>query len=512
MTHSSAEPRSDVFALDLKGLVKDFGGVRALDRASLRVRRGTIHGLVGQNGAGKSTLIKILAGIYTPDEGTISVEGGTYAKLEPRQAERLGIQFIHQDRLLVPTFTVGESVFLGQEETFRAGLPLLARRRMERRAADLIRSLFDVELPRGALIGELSTAQRQIVQITRALVHEPSILVFDEPTAALVQREVDSLLSIIRGLRERGITIVYISHYLEEIRRLCDEVTVLRNGVDVATVDPRATTAEAIASLMIARDVGTMFPPRAAACTGPPVLAIEGLTRRGDYTDVNLAVGRGDIVGLTGLLGSGTKALVETLFGLRRADGGRILVNGEAATLSSPVEAARRGIAFVPEDRRRQGAALDLNVRENVTLASLARFSRAGLLDRRAERAAIAALQVKTPGPEAQVRTLSGGNQQKVVLAKWLCRASALFVVDEPTVGVDIGAKAEIYALLRRLASEGSGILLLSSDLDEIVGLCDRVAVMYRGRIVVDRPAGEFSPDLVLGWSNGREEGLLHAG
>jgi ribose transport system ATP-binding protein len=386
---------------------------------------------------------------------------------------------------------------------------------MERRAAELIRSLFDLELPQGALIGELSTAQRQIVQITRALVNEPSILVFDEPTASLVQREAASLFKIIRRLRERGITIVYISHYLEEIRSLCEEVTVLRNGVDVATVDPRAVSAAEIASLMIARDVGVMFPPRSTSL-GASALRVRGLSRRGEYADVDLDVRRGEIVGITGLLGSGAKALVETLFGLRRPDVGNILIDDRPANLKTPFLAARKGVAFVPEDRRRQGVALDMSLRENVTLASLARFSWGGLMDRRAERNAtagqIASLQLKTSGPEALVRTLSGGNQQKAVLAKWLCRASPIYVIDEPTVGVDVGAKAEIYALLRRLAGEGAGILLLSSDLDEIVGLSDRVVVMFRGRVVVDRPARDLTADAVLGWSNGREEELRHAG
>jgi ribose transport system ATP-binding protein len=498
--------RTGDLALSMQDLVKDFGGVRALDRASFALRRAEIHGLVGQNGAGKSTLIKVLAGIYRPDAGRIQIDGQEVHDLHPHRVDRLGIQFIHQDRLLVPSFTVGEAVFLGREH---GSAGLLARRRMEREARELLAEQFGVELPRGALIGELTTAQQQLVQIVRALARSPRVLVFDEPTAALVKREVDRLFTIIERLRAQGITIVYISHYLQEIERLCDRVTVLRNGRDVGTVAPSTTPAREIARMMVARDIEELFPKRNVAL-GAPALAVRGLTRAPNLHDVSLTVHKGEIVGVTGLLGSGVKELVRVLFALDRPDRGTIEIDGAAAPLPRPSAAVGRGLALVPEDRRGQGVALDASVAENITLASLGRFVRGGLVSRAAEHAEarrlIEELRIRTPGPSTRVRDLSGGNQQKVVIAKWLARRSQVYVLDEPTVGVDIGAKVEIYRLIGELVAGGAAVLLVSSDLDELAGIADRILVFYRGGIVKELPAAQASSDLLLAWSTGAAE------
>jgi ribose transport system ATP-binding protein len=483
MTVAKGDP-----VLAMHGMVKTFGGVRALDGANLEVESGSIHGLVGQNGAGKSTLIKILAGIYRPDAGIIRIRGLACHHLTPRQVEHLGIHFIHQDRLLVPTFTVGEAMFLGDEPTI-GPLPFLNRRRMAQRATEILREYFDVRLPGRALISELTPAERQIVQISRALLRDPAILVFDEPTAALVSQEVDRLFDIIRRLQTKGLTTIYISHYLSEIESLCDQVTVLRNGVDVGRISAK-NTAE-IVSLMLNRDIDEMFPKKATTI-GEPVLELKEVSAGRAFTDISLTLHRGEILGLTGLLGSGAKELVKSLFGLIRLKGGAIEIEGEPVKISSPPSAVAKKLALVPEDRRAQGVALQMSIRENVTLASLRKFVRFGFLQLGREKAAaselIGKLAIRTASQNSPVRELSGGNQQKVVLAKWLSRKSALYLLDEPTVGVDVGAKVEIYRLIGELAQQGAGILLLSSDLLELLGIADRILVMYRGRL-----AGEFT-------------------
>jgi len=497
-------------ALELRDIVKHFDGVPALRCASLKVERGTVHGLIGQNGAGKSTLIKILAGIHDADSGTIAVDGVSQALAASDRSSAAGIGFIHQERLLPATFTVAEALWLGDERAIGPkaanGFRLLDVRRMNRDARDALHSHFGVDIPPNRLIGDLSVAEQQIVQITRELVREPHILVFDEPTAALVSREVDRLLQTIDRLRERGLTILYVSHYLNEIAAICDQVTVLRDGVDVAHVDARTTPTEALVTAMI----GTQAEARTEASArmlGEVVLNVRNLSATRRFEDVSFDVRRGEIVGITGLLGSGGKPVVRSLFGLERGVQGEIEVDRKAVRLRRPQDAVREHIAFVPEDRRAHGVAPALSVRENTTLASLARFSRFGLLAQRREtdtvQRLIEELAVRTSSTETPVRHLSGGNQQKVALAKWLSRTSSLYLLDEPTVGVDIGAKAEIYRLLDRLARDGAGVLLFSSDLIELLGVTDRVLVMARGRIVRELVSSEADSQDVLAWATG---------
>lgn len=504
--------------LRLRGIARRFGGALALDGADLTVERGSIHGLVGQNGAGKSTLIKILAGLVAPDAGQIEIDGVAQARLTPHLAERLGLHFIHQDRLLVPTFTVGEALFLGREPRLGRS-PFLDRRALRVRADEILERYFGIRLPHDALISSLTTAEKQIVQITRALLDRPRVLVFDEPTAALVRREVDILFRLIRRLRDDGVTILYISHYLGEIEDICDTVTVLRNGSAAARLPVAKTSAAEIARAMVARDVGDLYPRRQAAIGGA-VLEVEGLGRAGRYRDVNLTLHRGEILGLTGLLGSGAKDLVRSLFGLERPDAGAIRIDGRPAALTSVAAATAAGVALLPEDRRRHGVALDLTLRENISLASLPRLTRAGLVRHRREAAEAGALihrlQIKAPSAEAPVRALSGGNQQKVALAKWLSRHSEIYLLDEPTVGVDIAAKVEIYTLIGELAGRGAGVLLLSSDLPELIGLADRILVMFRGRITGSFRPAETTADALLAEAGGSTspatETLRHAG
>lgn len=498
----------------LSGIVKRFGGAQALSGASLAVKRGTVHGLVGQNGAGKSTLIKLLAGLHQADEGQIEIDGIAYGALTPPQVEHLGIHFIHQDRLLVPTFTVGEALFLGREPRI-AGTPFLDRKLMRQKSAEILDRYFGLRLPNSALIGDLTAAEKQIVQITRALLDGPKVLVFDEPTAALVRREAELLFGLIRRLRDEGITILYISHYLSEIVDLCDTVTVLRNGRDVATLPVAGTSAKDIGTLMVNRDIGELY-PKPQVSLGEPLLQLDRLALADRYADVSLTLHNGEVLGLTGLLGSGAKELVRTLFGLESATAGTVKIHGETVLCPNPAAATAKRLALVPEDRRRDGVALDLSVTENITLASLDRFSRAGLLDRAAEKrqasALIERLQIKTDSADALVRTLSGGNQQKVAIAKWLSRQSEIYLLDEPSVGVDIAAKVEIYTLIGELAERGAGVIVLSSDIEELLGITDRVLVFFRGKISQDFISAETRPEQILAELTGANETLRHAG
>ncbi|SNB79672.1 monosaccharide ABC transporter ATP-binding protein, CUT2 family [Arboricoccus pini] len=490
-------PDEDAY-LSLSGLTKRFGGVQALAGAKLLVRKGEIHGLVGQNGAGKSTMIKILAGLVQADAGQIHIGGRDLADARPRDVEAAGIHFIHQERMLVPDFTVAEALFLGHE--VRLG-PFLARRRMQASAQALMQRYFGRVLPGNRLIAELSTGEQQIVQIVRALLQEPQVLVLDEPTAALVRAEIDHLFEALNRLRAGGMTVVYISHYLSEIEALCDRVTVLRNGQTVATVDPRHTSSREIASLMVARDLNEMFPARVAS-KGRPVLSARALGDGRNFQDVTFTLHAGEVLGLTGLQGSGAKELLRSLFGLDRITSGEVSIEDRPFRARSPREAAAQGVAFVPEDRRHQGAILEMSIAANMTLANLARFSWRGLLRPRLEREVatrmISELAIKAEGPDAVVASLSGGNQQKVVLAKWLTRAAPLYILDEPTLGVDVAAKIEIYELVQRLARDGAAILVLSNDLDELVGITHRILVMYRGRTASSIPAATTSPAALL--------------
>ncbi|RMR12713.1 sugar ABC transporter ATP-binding protein [Pseudomonas amygdali] len=500
MRAAIADVTTATAALHLQGISKRFGATQALDGVNLRVEAGTIHGLVGENGAGKSTLIKVLAGIHRADAGSLSIHGQQFDSFTPRQIEAAGVHFIHQERLLPGSFSVGEALFFGQE--IKRGL-FVDRRAQEREAARLLDDYFAMRLPSGALVRDLDSAQRQILQITRALLAKPQVLVFDEPSVSLVKQEVDRLLAIVRRLRDDGLTIVYISHYLQEIESLCDQVTVLRNGRDVAVVDPALVSTAQIARLMVNRDVGEQY-FRAQTQPGPPVLQLNGLGAGRFYNGVDLSVRSGEVVGLTGLVG------LKSLFGLLKPDRGGLLLNGQPLQLKSPRDAVRNGIALVPEERRTHGVAPALSVLENITLASLGRFSRWGLLDGAAQsresQRLIGELAIKTSDHDAAVQMLSGGNQQKVALAKWLSRHSTLYLLDEPSVGVDIGAKVEIYRLIARLAEGGAAVLVLSSDLPELIGITQRIVVLHRGRIAGEFDSSSTDSDQLLACATGASE------
>ncbi|RDE10403.1 sugar ABC transporter ATP-binding protein [Pelagibacterium lacus] len=492
-------------AIEMHGVNKTFGPVRALMDANLVVHPGTIHGLVGQNGAGKSTIIKVLAGIYKRDSGTVRVHGQELDAITPAAIEACGVHFIHQDRLLVPTATVAEAIFLRNEPHIG---PFINYRQMNKRATELLKRYFDLDLDPRTLISELSTAKQKIVQITRALANDAKVLVLDEPTAALVSKEVSSLFAVLRRLKADNLAIIFISHYMSEIDEICDVVTVLRNGSDVGVVTPAEAGIEAIVQMMTNRDTSEMY-PRRDVTIGEPVLSVNGLTLAGHFRDVSLEVRAGEILGITGLLGSGDKELVSTLFGQSVPDRGEIVLNGKPVSFRSPVQAVRHGIAKIPEDRRAHGVATGLSVGENIALASLDQMSGWGFVNTRTEaaktEALIKELGIKTPDRHTMVKNLSGGNQQKVVVAKWLSCDSQVYLLDEPTVAVDVGAKVEIYNLMNRLASEGKALIFLSSDLEEIVEMCDRVLVIYRGALIGEYQRGEIDADRLLAAASGAQ-------
>ncbi|WP_407077931.1 sugar ABC transporter ATP-binding protein [Streptomyces sp. NPDC126499] len=486
----------------MSGITKSFPGVRALDGVDLEVRPGEVHCLLGQNGAGKSTLIKVLAGAHQPDGGTVTWRGETVRLRSPSAAVRLGIATIYQELDLVEGLSVAENVHLGHEPT-TAGF-VVRSRHARATAAGLLARLGHPEIDPARLVGELSAAQRQVVSMARALSHDVRLIVMDEPSAALDPDEVANLFRIVASLTADGVAVVYISHRLEEIRRIGDRVTVLKDGRAVAGGLPAATTpTREIVSLMTGRDVPYVFPERPAEPPrAEPVLQVEGLARTGEFAPLDLEVRPGEIVGLAGLVGSGRSEILETVYGARRATAGRVLVDGRPLRPGSVRAAVRAGLGLAPEERKAQALLMRESVTRNVSVSSLARFSRAGWIDRGAERdaarTATRALSLRPDHPEAHVRTLSGGNQQKAVLARWLLRGCRVLLLDEPTRGVDVGARAELYAVIRRLADEGLAVLLVSSEVPEVLGLADRVLVLREGRVVHTAPARDLDEHRVL--------------
>ncbi|MEU7010075.1 sugar ABC transporter ATP-binding protein [Streptomyces sp. NPDC046332] len=486
----------------MSAITKSFPGVRALDGVDLDVAPGEVHCLLGQNGAGKSTLIKVLAGAHQPDGGSITWRGEPVQLRSPIAAMRLGIATIYQELDLVEGLSVAENVHLGHEPT-TAGFVVRGRAARASTAA-LLKRLGHPEIDPGRRVGELSAAQQQIVSMARALSHDVRLIVMDEPSAALDPDEVDNLFRIVADLTADGVAVVYISHRLEEIRRIGDRVTVLKDGRAVAGGLPAASTpTREIVALMTGRNVEYVFPPRPAEPpAAAPVLQLQGLSREGEFAPVDLEVRPGEIVGLAGLVGSGRSEILETVYGARKATAGRVVVDGRALRPGSVRDAVRAGLGLAPEERKAQGLLMLESVTRNVSVSTLARFSRAGWIDRTGEREAARAatreLSLRPDNPDAPIRTLSGGNQQKAVLARWLLRGCRVLLLDEPTRGVDVGARAELYAVIRRLADDGLAVLLVSSEVPEVLGLADRVLVLREGRVVHTAPARELDEHRVL--------------
>ncbi|MFS0703827.1 sugar ABC transporter ATP-binding protein [Cellulomonas sp. 179-A 9B4 NHS] len=486
--------------LRMRGIVKQFPGARALDGVDLEVRAGEVHCLLGQNGAGKSTLIKVLAGAHQPDEGEILLDGSPVTIAHPVAGLRLGVATMYQELDVVDGLSVAENVWLGHE---MASGGFTQRRAAAQRTRALLARLGHPDLSPHREVGSLSAAGKQIVSMARALSHDARVIVMDEPSAVLDSEEVANLFRVVRELTAQGVAVVYISHRLEEIRQIGDRITVLKDGRTVAQNLPAATTATPdLIRLMTGRTVEYAIPRRPAVPSDAPVvLRVEDLTVRGAFADVSFDVRAGEVIGLAGLVGSGRSEVLETVFGARRAHAGRVSVDGRPVH-GSVGAAVRAGIGLCPEERKSQGLLLDEPVYRNITLSSFGRTARGAFVDEPAERRVaeeqIRALDLRPADPDRAARTLSGGNQQKVLLARWLVHGCRVLLLDEPTRGVDVGARAEIYALVARLAEAGAAVVVVSSEIDEVLGLSDRVLVLSEGRVVHTGPASEIDEHRVL--------------
>ena len=499
--------------LQMEHITKSFPGVRALGGVSLAVRPGECLGLVGENGAGKSTLMKILAGVYQPDEGRLRLDGRPVHINGPRHAQQLGIAIIYQEFNLCPNLSVEANVFIGREPE-RTGF--IRAKEMRRQTRSLLDQL-GVRLDPSAVVRNLSVADQQMVEIAKALSLNARLVIMDEPTSALTETEVEALMDIIAGLKARGLAVIYISHRLDEVFRICDRITVLRDGENAGELATAEASPEQVVRMMVGRELDDLFRKGTASAdtSERPVLEVRGLSRDAaerdpaaiELRDIDLRLYPGEIVGLAGLVGSGRTELARAIFGADPVDHGEIRIDGRAVAVPSPRAAIQHGIGLVPEDRKAQALILNLTIRENISLANLGRLTRLGFmrlgLERRVGRDFVEKLRIRTPGLDQQVVNLSGGNQQKVVIAKWLALQPRVLIMDEPTRGIDIGAKAEVHGLMHELAQQGVAILMISSELPEILGMSDRVLVMRQGRIAGEIGRGEANQERIMALATG---------
>ena len=490
--------------LHLRGITKTFPGVKALDSVDLDVRRGEVHALLGENGAGKSTLMKILAGTYLPDSGQIELDGQAVSPRKPLDAKRLGILLVHQELSLVPGLSVAENIYLGSLP--RKGLGVDWRKL--RADGDAILERLESNVSSRDTVASLSIANQQMVEIARALAFDPRIVIFDEPTSSLTEQEKRILFKNIQRLQDQDVAIIYISHRMDEIFELSDRITVLRDGRQRGTVYTDETNEAEVTRLMIGRDLEDAL-DKGTATPGATVLEVENLTVPGLFEGVDLDIRAGEVVGLYGLIGAGRSELAETIFGLRPPSSGSIRFFGEERSLSGPAQAVDIGIALVPEDRKEQGLVLGMGVRDNLTLPQIDELARLGFVDGSKERALYVTykdrLDIKTPGPQQATKNLSGGNQQKIVIAKWLAQSPRLLILDEPTRGIDVGSKSEIHRLIRGLADQGIAVLVISSEMPEILGVSDRILTMYEGRITAELEGEAATEDALIAGSIGME-------
>jgi ribose transport system ATP-binding protein len=502
---SNMRAESDVL-LEARGISKSFPGVKALDDVSIAVARGKLHALLGENGAGKSTLMNILAGVFPPDEGEILLAGQQLSFRNPRDAQEAGIAIIFQELNLVPDLSVAENIFLGREPLTSLGL--IDYRKMHRDSQALLTQLeLDVD-PRTP-VARLRVGGQQVVEIAKAISFDSRVIIMDEPTSAITDQEGDSLFRLIGRLKQRGVGIIYITHKLDELRRIADDITVLRDGRFIGTEHFEDVTHDQMVKMMVGRQLSDLF-PKTAATLGEEVLRVQGLSLRhperpGDYAvrDVSFSVRRGEFVGLFGLMGAGRTELLQTIFGLHpHSSTGTVSIAGRPVTIRSPQQAIAAGLALAPEDRKAEGLVLSMSVAENVSLSCLAVTTRLGLVQPRIERELVGRyvdrLAVKTPSLNQVVRNLSGGNQQKVVLSKWLATEPKVLLLDEPTRGIDINAKKEIYALIDELAGNGLGVVMVSSELPEILAISDRILVLSEGCKTKEFARGEATEEDIL--------------
>ncbi len=490
--------------LEMIGIQKSYPGVRALKGVNLSVESGEVHALVGENGAGKSTLMKILAGAERLDSGEIRLDGKPVTISDPIRAQELGIRMIYQEFNLVPQLSAAENIFLGREPVHpKTGF--VSWKKMRHAAAGILQKLnasFDVRLP----VSALSVAEQQMVEIARALSQNARLIVMDEPSATLTEHELANLFRTIRELSASGVAVIYISHRLDEIFQICQRVTVLRDGAWIATEPLAGLSKEQIVRMMVGREIGQEF-PKETTPRGEVLLELKNVTSGKRLKNISLKVHGGEIVGIAGLVGSGRTELAKTILGAYPVDSGELFWQGKPKLLRSPRQAIETGIALIPEDRKREGLVLALSVRQNATLSGLKKFLKWGFIRHKRETEAVTRtirdLRIKTPSPEQQVQHLSGGNQQKVVLAKGLLTDSQLLIFDEPTRGIDVGAKQEIYQLMNRLVKKGMGILMISSELPEVLGMSDRILVMHEGKIQGELSREEATQEKIMTLATG---------
>ena len=484
------------YILTLKNITKEFPGVKALDDVTINIERGTIHGLVGENGAGKSTLIKVLAGIYQPNKGEIILDGKPCRFNSPIEARRAGISVVHQEIKLAEPLSVAENMFLGNVQLKNG---LVDWKGMRRRAREIVEDLgMDIDI--NAQVSSLTVAKKQIVEIMHAINNNSRILIMDEPSAVLTDRELEVMFRIVKQLRDKGITIIYISHRLDEIFGLCSNVSVLRDGCHIDTIPVASVDRQGLINMMVGREMGQEY-PKEVGNVGGTILEVKNLSR-GILRDISFEVKSGEVFGISGLVGAGRTELARAILGIDKPESGEVYVRGKKVHYRTFADAIRDGLGLIPEDRKLQGLVQIMSVKRNTTLVNMKRVLRAGVisssLEEKLSKEYADKLHVVTPSMETEVQYLSGGNQQKVVIAKWLFQNSEILFLDEPTRGIDVGAKAEIYRLINRMAKEGKTIIMISSEMPELLGMCDRIMVMHEGHKMGELNAAEATQAKIM--------------
>lgn len=487
--------------LQMSHITKRFPGVLALSNVDFALRKGEVHALLGENGAGKSTLMKILSGVYQPDEGDIIFEGQSVSFANPLSAQSAGITIIHQEFNLFPELTVEENIFIGRE--FCKNNRWRLDEKQQRQAAIDILQKLNLNISPETLVANLTVAQQQMVEIAKAISVNAKILIMDEPTAALTETEIDSLFQVTRLLKEQGTGIVYISHRLEELALIADRATVMRDGQFIATVDYDAVKISDLIAMMVGRDLGNIYPRRGPLAQRKPVLEVSGLTRNGVLNNIDFTLYQGEILGFAGLMGAGRTELARAIFGADPIDGGTLKLNGKVTVIKDIPDAIQQGISYLTEDRKKEGLALGLSVERNIMLGNYPEYSdRYGNVDsKRCQKTSeeqVKALRIKTPHLEQAALNLSGGNQQKIIIARWVCKDTDILIFDEPTRGIDVGAKLEIYELMNRLVAKGKSIIMISSELPEVLGMCDRILVMRNGRITGELASDDATQEKIM--------------
>ena len=492
------------FVLQLKDITKEFPGVKALNNMQFDLRRGSIHALIGENGAGKSTLMKVLSGIYTPESGTIILDGKEEKMHSPQDAEAKGVSIVHQELAVFGTTTVSENVFTTNPPKNKLGL--IDYKKMHKEVRELLDTYGFTDVDETATLRNLSVGRQQLIEILRAVKKNAKVLILDEPTSALTEQETEVLFKIMRTLNERGVSIIYISHRLEEIFQICDTVTIMRDGCYITTLDVKNTCKDELVTHMVGRDVVYQY-GAGTSQIGEELLRLENLSYKNEVKNINLTLHRGEVLGLAGLEGAGRTELLELIYGVKRPESGKMYLDGQEIVIRSPGDAKAHGIAYLTKDRKSQGLFLRKSVAENVLAANMDRFSKKGIVQPKDARKDAEdykeKFEIKTPDVDKLVSQLSGGNQQKVLLSMWISRNPQLLLIDEPTRGIDVGTKETIHNLIRQFAKEGMGVIIVSSDMPELIGASDRIVAMYEGEISGELALNEITEQRIMALTSG---------